>query len=126
MASRIDDFRAFVITHPRIKDEVENGNTTWQKMYEDWVILGPDDSKWQSYVNGNVKNNKEEPKPKANTIEELLSSTSIKNVINYIKKIDPDSISKTLNTVQKVLQITQSFSGRPTGIYNNNYNSWWD
>ncbi len=126
MASRIDDFRAFVITHPRIKDEVENGNTTWQKMYEDWVILGPDDPKWQSYVNGNTKNNKEEPKPKANTIEELLSSTSIKNVINYIKKIDPDSISKTLNTVQKVLQITQSFSGRPTGIYNNNYNSWWD
>lgn len=128
MASRIDAFREFVIRHPRIKDEVASGTTTWQKMYEDWVILGENDTKWQSYINGTASTNETttDTKPKANTIEELLSSTSIKNVLNYVKKIDPDSISKTLNTVQKVLQITQSFSGRPTGIYNNNYNSWWD
>lgn len=128
MASRIDAFREFVINHPKIKDEVANGNTTWQKMYEDWVILGENDSKWQAYVNRttNANGSTTNTKPKANTIEELLSGTSIKNVLNYIKKIDPDSISKTLNTVQKVLQITQSFQGRPTGIYNNNYNSWWD
>lgn len=130
MASRIDEFRAFVLQHPKIKDEVASGNTTWQKMYEDWVILGENDSKWNNYLsndsNQQVNNQNETNKPKANTIEELLSGTSIKNVINYVKKIDPDSISKTLNTVQKVLQITQSFSNRPTGIYNNNYNSWWD
>lgn len=128
MASRIDEFRAFVLQYPKIKDEVASGNTTWQKMYEDWVILGEEDPKWKKYLgsNSNENNQNETTKPKANTIEELLSSTSIKNVINYVKKIDPDSISKTLNTIQKVLQITQSFSNRPTGIYNNNYNSWWD
>ena len=47
--------------------------------------------------------------------------------IEYVKKINPDSISKTLNTIQKVLQITQSFGGKPTpNLYNANYNSWWD
>lgn len=130
MASRIDEFRSFVLRYPKIKDEVASGNTTWQRMYEDWVILGEDDPKWNNYVGGGSTEKANHPnetgKPKANTIEELLSSTSLKNVMNYVKKIDPDSISKTLNTVQKVLQITQSFSNRPTGIYNNNYNSWWD
>ena len=119
MASRMDEFRDFVARYPGVKDDVLNGTYTWQKVYENWVILGEGDPMWQKYqtvANKTTKTN-------ANTIEDLLSQTSIKNVI---KKIDPDSISKTLNTIQKVLQITQSFGGKPTGIYNNNYNSWWD
>ena len=122
MASRMDEFRDFVARYPGVKDDVLNGTYTWQKVYENWVILGEGDPMWQKYqtvANKTTKTN-------ANTIEDLLSQTSIKNVINYVKKIDPDSISKTLNTIQKVLQITQSFGGNPTGIYNNNYNSWWD
>lgn len=122
MASRMDEFRSFISLYPKIKEEVTNGNITWQKVYENWVILGANDDIWQKYkiVSNTNKNNS------TGSIEDLLSQTSIKNVINYIKKIDPDSISKTLNTIQKVLQITQSFGGKPTGIYNNNYNSWWD
>ncbi len=122
MASRMNEFRSFITKYPGIKDAVASGTSNWQSMYENWVILGENDPMWQQYKA--VSNTK--AKTSNNTIEDLLSQTSIKNVINYIKKIDPDSISKTLNTVQKVLQITQSFNGRPTGIYNNNYNSWWD
>lgn len=121
MASRMDEFRIFINKYPKIKDDVSSGVITWQKVYENWVILGEDDSIWKKYYIDDAKN-----QTSTKTIEDLLSQTSIKNIINYVKKIDPDSISKTLNTVQKVLQITQSFSGRPTGIYNNNYNSWWD
>lgn len=120
MASRMDEFREFVSRYPGIKNDVADKKYTWQQVYENWVILGENDPMWQKYK---VTTSKAEKK---NTIEDLLGQTSIKNVINYVKNIDPDSISKTLNTVQKVLQITQSFSGRPTGIYNNNYNSWWD
>ena len=121
MVSRMDEFREFVSKHPGIKEEVKQNNTTWQRVYEDWVILGENDSIWTKYkIVETTQNNS------SNTIEEMLSTTSLKNAFNYIKKIDPDQISKTLNTVQKVLQITQSFGGKPTGIYNNNYNSWWD
>lgn len=121
MASRMDEFRIFINRYPKIKEEVTSGTTTWQKVYENWVILGENDPIWQKYQANTVQSQQSN-----NTIEDLLSQTSIKNIINYVKKIDPDSISKTLNTIQKVLQITQSFSGKPTGIYNNNYNSWWD
>lgn len=121
MASRMDEFRNFINKYPKIKEEVSSGAISWQKVYENWVILGENDSIWQKYQTNSGVN-----KLSNNSIDDLLSQTSIKNIINYVKKIDPDSISKTLNTIQKVLQITQSFNSRPTGIYNNNYNSWWD
>lgn len=113
MTSRMDEFRQFVKKYPKIRDDVINGKKTWQNIYEDWVILGEQSDIWNIY---------KEPKKETN---DFLSSDSIKNIMNYVKKINPDSISKTLNTIQKVLQISQSFGGR-TGIYNANYNSWWD
>ncbi len=119
--SRMDEFREFVSKYPGIKEDVLNGTYTWQNIYENWVILGENDSLWNKYKVAN-----QTTKSTNNTLDDLLQQTNIKSVINYVKNIDPDSINKTLNTVQKVLQITQSFGSRPTGIYNNNYNSWWD
>ena len=122
MESRIDEFRNFVKKYPKIKDVVKSGNKSWQTLYEDWVMLGEEDSVWDIYKDttssGNFGNKK---------IDDLLTTSNIKNVIDYVKKINPDNLSKTLNTVQKVLQITQSFGSKPSpGLYNANYNSWWD
>ena len=120
--SRIDEFRDFVRKHPLIKNDVMSGNKTWQSVYEDWVLLGEDDSIWESYKKEDKIDNLGNKK-----IDDLLTTTNIKNIVEYVKKINPDSISKTLNTVQKVLQITQSFGSKPSpGLYNANYNSWWD
>lgn len=113
MASRMDEFRQFIAKYPKIRDDVASGKKTWQNIYEDWVILGEQSDVWNIY-----KDQKKES-------IDFLSSDNLKNIMSYIKKINPDSISKTLNTIQKVLQISQSFNGR-TSIYNANYNSWWD
>lgn len=122
MESRIDQFRNFVRKYPGIKDVVKNGNKTWQALYEDWVMLGEDDSAWDIYKS--IPNSSDLGSKK---LDELLTTSNIKNIIEYVKKINPDNISKTLNTVQKVLQITQSFGNKPSpGLYNANYNSWWD
>ena len=116
----MDEFREFINKYPGLKNEVKNGNKTWQNIYEDWVILGENDSKWNIYKLDKISD------IGSKKIDELLTTSNIKNIVEYVKKLNPDTISKTLNTVQKVLQITQSIGGRPTGIYNNNYNSWWD
>lgn len=122
MESRIDEFRNFVRKYPKIKEAVKNEDKTWQSLYEDWVMLGEDDNVWDIYKETNKTNDLGNKK-----IDDLLTTSNIKNIIEYIKKINPDSISKTLNTVQKVLQITQSFGNKPSpGLYNANYNSWWD
>ena len=122
MESRIDAFREFVKKYPKIKETVKNGTKSWQAFYEDWVILGEEDKSWDIYKEkgkvSDVGNKK---------LDDLLTTSNIKTVIDYVKKINPDTLSKTLNTVQKVLQITQSFGSKPNpGLYNANYNSWWD
>lgn len=124
MASRMDEFRDFVKRHPNVRNDVLNGKRTWQQIYEDWVVLGEGDLMWQPYKN-NMDKTQNQSSPKK--IEDLLSSDNLKTIMGYIKKINPDTLSKTLNTIQKVLQITQSFGGNaPSGLYNANYNSWWD
>lgn len=118
--SRMDEFRLFVNKHPLLKEEVASNKMTWQNVYENWVILGENDEMWKKYL-GNTKS------IGSQKIDDLLTTSNIKNIVEYIKKLNPDTISKTLNTIQKVLQISQSFGSKPTpGLYNANYNSWWD
>lgn len=143
MSSRIELFREFISRHPSLRNEVLSGKKTWQSIYEDWVILGEANEIWNPYKNSNsnynadsnqknINNNIDPDKTTLNDLknmklEDLLSGENLKNIWGYIKKINPDNLSKTLNTVQKVLQITQSFGKSPTsGLYNANYNSWWD
>ncbi len=35
---------------------VRNGENTWQNLYEDWYLLGPEDRKWEEYEKGFNKN----------------------------------------------------------------------
>ena len=115
MASRMDEFREFVSRYPLVREDVISGKRSWQNIYEDWVILGENNIIWDKYRES-----------KKETID-LLSSENLRNVMNYVKKINPDSISKTLNTIQKILQITQGVGGKgSSNFFNGNYNSWWD
>lgn len=116
MASRLDEFREFVARFPKVHDEVASGRRTWQQIYEDWVILGENHHQWVQYQDEN----------KAKEPVDYLSADSLKNALNYLKRINPDSISRTLNTISKVLQITQGFQNRRPNTLNSNYNSWWD
>lgn len=126
MASRMDEFKDFVRRYPHVKNDVLNGKRSWQQIYEDWVILGENDAKWQPYRRENERGNTSQ-QGYTKKLDDLLNGENLKTIIGYIKKINPDTLSKTLNTIQKVLQITQSFGGNsPSGLYNANYNSWWD
>ncbi len=123
MQSRMDEFRIFIAKNPLIKEDVLNGKKTWQQIYENWVLLGENDPIWNTYrTNVNPENTTSNI-----NINNLFKSENMKQVWNYVKKINPDNVSKTLGTVQKVLQITQSFGSKPgSGLYNANYNSWWE
>ena len=119
MSSRMDDFREFVRKYPKLKDEVRDGKTTWQSIYEEWVLYG-DKNDWSKY-----EEKKEEEKKNI-----TVSVDSLKNMFGYIKKINPDDLNKALNTVQKVIQIVQTVGGSKTGGITSGavspYNDWWD
>lgn len=133
MESRMDEFREFVSRYPKVRDDVRSGKRTWQNIYEEWVIYGENDPQWQKYNETDVAGSK--TNTISNTNQKQTGNTqaslndSIKNIVSYVQKINPDSLNRTLNTVQKVVQIAQSFGGKSNvaGNYMNSaYNDWWD
>lgn len=108
----LDSFKEFVKKHPKLKDEVSSNKRTWQKIYEDFTILGEDDDSWIKYRDENFKIGdsikevvKEEKKFDGKTIED------VKNVINYLKKVDTAKVASTLTSAQKIMSLVQGFLG---------------
>lgn len=122
MASRMSEFREFVSLHPLLRDEVKKGSRTWQNIYEEWVLYGDGDNLWQKYKE------KAKEETKSQTIGDMLNMDKVKNVIGYVKKINPDQINRTLNNVQKVIQIVQTVGGTKGVTVNPSsvFSDWWD
>lgn len=132
MSAKMDEFRSFVNKHPLLRDEVRSNKFTWQNIFEEWTLYGEEDEGWKKYEtptispqneNNNVNNQENE------SANSTVNLDSIKSIVNYVQKINPDSLNKTLNTVQKVIQIAQTFSGPksvPTVPTSSIYSDWWD
>lgn len=122
MESKMNEFREFVKKHPLLRDEVKNGKNNWQNVYEEWILYGAEDTKWNNYS---------EEKPVKKTIDpKSLNLDNVKNVLGYVKKINPDNLNKTLNNVQKVIQIAQTVGGgksvaAPVAAASA-FSDWWD
>ena len=93
MESRIDEFRTFVRKYPRIKDDVKNGLKTWQSLYEDWVLLGEEDSVWDIYKE--VKKDSDLGNKK---LDDLLTTSNIKNIVGVALQGDPQT--RTIHETQ--------------------------
>ena len=61
----------------------------------------------------------EKEEAKAPEKKETKSSTStedlIKSVVGYVKKIDPDQVTKTVTSIQKVLELFGGIGGAAAG-----------
>lgn len=124
MQSRMDEFKSFVSNHNKIRDEVRSGNRTWQNVYEEWVLFGEDDPQWQPFL---TEEKKQVLSQTGNNLN--INMDSVKNIVGYIKKINPEDLNKTLNTIQKVIQIAQTVGGSKSGvapIVSSAYSDWWD
>ncbi|MGM9969169.1 MAG: spore coat protein YlbD [Anaeroplasma sp.] len=104
MSQKLDEFKDFVKRHPLIKQEVYSKRKTWQQLFEDYTILGEE-------AFSDLKEEKKDSEIK--TTEEKKSSNQtedlIKSIIGYVKKIDPDQVTKTVTSIQKVLELFGSF-----------------
>lgn len=122
MTSRMSEFREFVSLHPLLRDEVKNGKRSWQSIYEEWVLYGASDKLWGEYKNST------EEKTQTGSLKDMLNMDKVKNVLGYVKKIDPDQVNRTLNNVQKVIQIVQTVGGSKSINVNqaSAFADWWD
>ncbi len=102
-------FKDFVKNNPQIIKEVRSGNATWQELYEDWYLLGEEDSRWDSY-----KENKE----KKNSSEEKKSDW-VGNIMGTLKHMDTKQMQGYINNLSQALSAVQGvisqFQGGQTG-----------
>lgn len=124
--SRMDEFRAFVQKHPLLRDEVNSNKRTWQSIYEEWVLYGEGLDSWKVYE-GPLENTSTEPTEKKEKVKKI-GMDGVKQVFNNIKKVNPEKLNNTLNSVQKVIQIAQSVTGpkAAAAIAPTVYSDWWD
>lgn len=84
----IDDFKAFVRTIPSIKEEVVKGRYTWQQLYEFYVLYGENDKMWEPY---------------------RKSQVDLTGLLDIVKNVDLDALSKSFEGIQKVLDLVSGF-----------------
>ncbi len=108
MSAKLDEFKEFVKRHPLLKGMVASKEKTWQELFEDYCILGEDAYKEEEVKEEPKKEEKKETK--SSPTEDL-----IKQVVGYVKKIDPDQVTKTVTSIQKILELFGGLGGAATG-----------
>ena len=100
-----DDFKEFVKKHPKLINYVKNNDMSWQKFYEMYDLYGEDETVWKDYIE-----QKDEEKVNNNTEKIALGGLTLSEFINFIKKVDLDSLQEGISNVQRVLGVVQDFS----------------
>lgn len=109
MSAKLDEFKEFVKKHPLIKGMVDSKQKTWQELFEDYCMLGEEAFPEEKAKEETAVEVKKETKSSGAT-EDL-----IKTVVGYVKKIDPDQVTKTVTSIQKVLELFGGLGGAATG-----------
>ncbi|WP_158095018.1 YlbD family protein [Gottfriedia luciferensis] len=98
----IDQFRQFVMDHPKLRDEVNAGKKTWQQYFEDWYLYGADHEMWDAYRN---ESRRSDPKNSAKNVQS--EEGYVGKVISFVKNLDPDQIQDHLSNVNSTLSNIQ-------------------
>ncbi|TMU87905.1 hypothetical protein FGG79_07285 [Bacillus sp. BHET2] len=110
---KVKEFKGFVKKHPKIVKDVRNGDANWQDLFEDWYLLGEDDTRWEKYKDDSMKekdttsNNPENKGGWMDQVGEMVKKMDANQLQQHI-----NSLSEALGTVQGVLSQFQSGSNR--------------
>lgn len=114
--SNLDKFKEYIKSHPGLKKDVLNHKMTWQEIYENWTLSVDDPySDYKSVINDEIKKEGlEEIKENKNDKKEESTEDMVKNILGYMKKINPDNVTKYVTSIQKVLELLASFGAGAT------------
>lgn len=113
--SNLDKFKSYVSTHPGLKNEVLNHKMTWQEIYETWTLSDGDPFKEYQKIKVDAKESDTITETKSTTKESDTSTEDmVKNILGYVKKINPDNVTKYVTSIQKVLELLASFGAGAT------------
>lgn len=98
-----EEFKSFVRKRPNLATYVRNNNTSWQNLYELFILYGENSSVWDNYLN---------------TGSSRLTN-SFADIINTIKGIDLEKLQNGIDSIQNTISLIQNFGNN--NINTNNY-----
>ncbi|MEK5174832.1 YlbD family protein [Heyndrickxia sp. FSL W8-0496] len=111
----VEKFKAFVKTHPKIIQDVRNGNHTLQELYEEWYLLGEEDPYWEKFQSeGN------ETLDSTANKKDTKSGGWMNQIGNIIQKVDANQMQNHLNNLSQVIASVQGvlsqFQGQNSSV----------
>ena len=85
----LEKFKSFVKQRPVLAHYVQNGSTSWQKLYELYELYGENSSIWNKYLYND-------------------SNTTLKDVFSMIKNIDISEVQNSIISVQKGIKYIEN------------------
>jgi Putative coat protein len=98
----IQQFKMFVKENPGLIKEVRSGNTTWQELYEEWYLLGEEDSRWESYREESTGSKKQEDSEKKEKSGEWMSK-----ILNTVKSMDQEQLQGQIGNISQAIAAIQ-------------------
>ena len=116
MSQKIEDFKEFVKNNPNIKQIMQKHKLNWQTLFEEWSLQGGEKTLSNYNEEGDVKVNKTSSSKASIPVTKEMAQLGdmIKTCVNYVKKINPDSITKTVNNVQKLMALVAGIGAANT------------
>lgn len=93
----VRQFKEFVKRHPQILDEVRKGNATLQELFEEWYLLGEDDSRWDKYRNDGRAN-----------VAKTNDKDFLASLLQVFKNIDANQLQTYIATLSEALGALQN------------------
>ena len=115
MSQKIEAFKEFIKEHPSLKTVINKRQKSWQDLFEEWSLLGPE-KMWKSYTEGDEEVKESSSTKTAIPVPKEMAQLGdiLKTCMNYVKKINPDNISKTVTNVQKLMALVAGIGAANT------------
>ena len=106
MSQKIEEFKAYVKEHPELKVIVNSRQKTWQNIFEEWTLLGSE-YLTKSFNEGESEVSKPTPQKTTLPVSKEIAQLGdmMKTCFNYVKKINPDNVTKTITNAQKMMAL---------------------
>lgn len=106
-----ETFKRFVRSHPSLVSKVNEGNTTWQKLYEMYDLYGENHSIWNSYFSdSSIGGENRGSTVGSSSTQSTIGDTSLKEIFNMIKSMDLDTVKKGVDGLQKAVGLLQELT----------------
>lgn len=104
----VQQFREFVKKNPKIVLEVRKGKTNWQDLFEEWYLLGEDDSRWDEFKEGNATASPTNDEGKKEWMQQVMGA--VKNMDTNQLQNHISNLSQALGAIQGLIL---QFQGNP-------------